>query len=53
LAPAVDRGGTLILSGLLTPQAAQVTAAYLASGFRLVRHDRVFGWSTLTLAKEN
>ena len=51
LASAVDRGGTLILSGLLTPQAAQVTAAYLASGFRLVRHDRVFGWSTLTLAK--
>lgn len=51
LAKAVVPGGTLILSGLLTPQAPQVSAAYLASGFRLVRHDRVIGWSTLTLVK--
>lgn len=51
LATAVVPGGTLILSGLLTPQAPQVTAAYLASGFRLVRHDRVIGWSTLTLVR--
>lgn len=49
LAKAMSPGGTLILSGLLTPQAPQVKAAYLASGFRLVRHDRVIGWSTLTL----
>lgn len=51
LASAVVPGGTLILSGLLTPQAPQVAAAYLASGFHLVRHDRVYGWSTLTLAR--
>lgn len=51
VAAAVTPNGTLILSGLLTPQAAQVTAAYTAAGFHLVRHDRVFGWSTLTLAR--
>lgn len=46
---ALATGGTLILSGLLTPQAPQVAAAYRAAGMRLVRHDRVYGWSTLTL----
>ena len=51
IAAAVVPGGTLILSGLLIPQAAQVTATYVAAGFRLERHDRVFGWSTLTFAK--
>ena len=51
LATAVIPSGTLILSGILTPQAPQVTAAYLAAGFHLVRHDRVYGWSTLTLAR--
>ena len=51
LAAKVASGGTLILSGLLTPQAPQVIAAYRASGFALVDHDRVYGWSTLTLAK--
>jgi ribosomal protein L11 methyltransferase len=49
IAAAVAPGGTLILSGILTPQAPQVTAAYVGSGFRLIRHDRVIGWSTLTL----
>lgn len=51
LATAVIPGGTLILSGILTPQAPQVSAAYLAAGFHLVRHDRVYGWSTLTLVR--
>lgn len=45
-------GGTLILSGILTPQAAQVRAAYGASGFHLVRHDRLIGWSTLTFGRQ-
>jgi ribosomal protein L11 methyltransferase len=44
-------GGTLILSGILTPQAAQVRAAYGASGFALLHHDRLIGWSTLTFVR--
>jgi ribosomal protein L11 methyltransferase len=55
LAPAiagkVARGGTLILSGILIPQAPQVIAAYRASGFHTVRHDRIVGWSTITLRR--
>lgn len=53
LAGAVEAGGTLVLSGLLTPQAPQVAAAYRAAGFTLERHDRVFGWSTLTLRRRH
>lgn len=51
LARTVRRGGTLLLSGLLNPQAPQVVAAYLAAGFLLDRHDRIAGWSTLTLRR--
>lgn len=55
LAPAlsrtVARSGTLVLSGILIPQAPQVIAAYLAAGFQLERHDRITGWSTLTLRR--
>lgn len=51
LAAAVAPGGTLLLSGLLTPQAAQIIAVYRAHGFRLDRHDRISGWSTLTLTR--
>lgn len=55
LAPAlsrtVRRNGTLLLSGILVPQAAQVLAAYRTAGFHLVRHDRIAGWSTLTLLR--
>jgi ribosomal protein L11 methyltransferase len=49
IARAVAPGGTLLLSGLLIPQAPQVVAAYRAAGFTLVQHDRVYGWSTLEL----
>ncbi len=55
LAPAISRsitpGGTLVLSGLLNPQAREVQCAYLARGFSLARHDRIAGWSILTLIK--
>jgi ribosomal protein L11 methyltransferase len=51
IAGAVQPGGTVLLSGLLIPQAPQVIAAYRAAGFRLDRHDRVHGWSTLTLTR--
>ncbi len=48
---AVEPGGTLLLSGILVPQAPQVIAAYRASGFILNRHDRIYGWSTLQLSR--
>ena len=51
LARTVTRGGTLILSGLLIPQAPQVIAAYRTAGFHLIRHDRITGWATLTLRR--
>ena len=39
----------VILSGLLTPQAAGVIAAYRARGLVPVRHLKVEGWSSLLL----
>jgi ribosomal protein L11 methyltransferase len=51
IARAVVRGGTLVLSGILVPQAAEVIATYLAHGFTLQRHDQIAGWSTLTLRR--
>jgi ribosomal protein L11 methyltransferase len=51
LTPALDRGGTLVLSGILVPQAPEVIATYGAHGFALQRHDRITGWSTLTFAR--
>jgi len=51
IARVIEPGGTLLLSGLLIPQAPQVIAAYRAVGFKLERHDRVFGWSTLELTR--
>lgn len=51
IARAVKLGGTVLLSGMLVPQAPQVIAAYRAAGFRLDHHDRVYGWSTLQLTR--
>jgi ribosomal protein L11 methyltransferase len=51
LTPALDRGGTLVLSGILVPQAPEIIATYGARGFALQRHDRIAGWSTLTFAR--
>ncbi|MGH1418569.1 MAG: 50S ribosomal protein L11 methyltransferase [Hyphomicrobiaceae bacterium] len=45
----VRRQGTLILSGLLVAQAPAVIAKYRAHDFHLVEHERIDGWSTLTL----
>ena len=39
----------VILSGLLTPQAAGVVAAYRARGLVPLRHLRIDGWSSLLL----
>lgn len=51
LSAATAPGGTLLLSGLLIPQAAEIIAVYRSHGFRLERHDRISGWSTLTLTR--
>lgn len=51
MARAARPGGTLVLSGILEPQAAQVLAAYAAHGFSHVSHQRIAGWSTLTLVR--
>jgi ribosomal protein L11 methyltransferase len=51
LSKALRPGGTVVLSGLLNPEAAEVVASYLAQGFRLEEHRRIAGWSTLTLSK--
>ncbi len=55
LSPSISRaivpGGTLVLSGILVPQAPEVVATYLSHGFALQRHDRITGWSTLTFAR--
>jgi len=44
-------GGLLILSGLLSSQAASVIAAYRTRGFVVSRHIRIEGWSSLLLRK--
>ncbi len=46
---ALQPGGTIILSGLLSTQAAEVIAAYRAQGFRVAARRDIAGWSTLTL----
>jgi len=51
LGKAVCRGGVIILSGLLEPEAASVIAAYGAHKFALSEHRRIAGWSTLMLIK--
>lgn len=55
LAPAIARklqaGGNLVLSGLLIHQAPQIIVRYNSQGLVLSAHDRVAGWSTLTLKK--
>lgn len=43
----------VILSGLLTHQAASVIAAYRARGLVPLRHLRIEGWSSLLLRKVN
>ena len=55
LAPAVGRavrrGGIVVLSGILVPQAPQVLAAFAAAGFSRLEHRRIAGWSTLVLVR--
>lgn len=51
IAAALNADGSLVLSGLLIPQAPQIIAMYGTCGLTLVRHDRHAGWSTLTLSR--
>lgn len=51
VAKAVHRGGILVLSGVLRPEADRVIAAYRAQGFALNKHRCIEDWSTLTLIK--
>jgi ribosomal protein L11 methyltransferase len=51
IARSLRPGGFVILSGILTPEAAKVLAAYNAHGFSLLRHRRIGEWSTLTLRR--
>jgi ribosomal protein L11 methyltransferase len=48
---AVRPGGVAVLSGLLDPQAREVSATYRAAGFRLVEDRRRDGWVALALAR--
>jgi ribosomal protein L11 methyltransferase len=47
----VARSGVAILSGLLPHQAAGVIAAYRAAGFKLLRHLKLDGWSSLLVKR--
>ncbi|MFM7083718.1 MAG: 50S ribosomal protein L11 methyltransferase [Hyphomicrobium sp.] len=40
-------GGMLVLSGILIPQSDSVRAAYVSVGYKLIKHMRYTGWSTL------
>jgi ribosomal protein L11 methyltransferase len=51
IARATRPGGHVVLSGLLTHQAREVSAAYRAHGFYLEDHARIVGWSTLVLRR--
>jgi len=47
----LEPGARVILSGLLTPQAPAVIAAYRARGLVPLRHLRIEGWSSLLLRR--
>ncbi|MEO1188257.1 MAG: 50S ribosomal protein L11 methyltransferase [Pseudomonadota bacterium] len=51
LVPLLERGGHIILSGLLTRQEPLVRAAYTGRGLTLVKRIRKDGWSTLVLRR--
>ena len=51
IAPALARGGALVLSGLLPHQRERVVAAYGAQGIRLMRAEVHDGWAVLELRR--
>lgn len=51
MAAHVQRGGFVILSGILNEQADEVVQVYTENGFNLTHHEQIVEWSTLTLTK--
>jgi len=51
VAVALRRGGSLVLSGILNPEAPAVIAAYMAHGFILRARRQIGEWTTLTLQR--
>lgn len=51
LSAVVDRGGHLVLAGLLQPQVPKLRAAYGLRGLRLIWHDRRAEWPVLLFRK--
>lgn len=51
LAPLIEKGGVLVLSGLLTHQSARVVAAYNVQRMRLLSAKAFDGWSALVLER--
>ncbi|MEJ6391546.1 50S ribosomal protein L11 methyltransferase [Gymnodinialimonas ulvae] len=51
MAAQVARGGHVILSGILNPQADDVVAAYAEAGFDVRARDEIGEWTTLTLQR--
>lgn len=52
MAASISSGGRAILSGILTDQAEEVAAAYVATGFVAERRDDLGEWSTLVMRRE-
>lgn len=53
MAAMVAPDGRVILSGILTTQADEVTDVYAAQGFSLDRRDDLADWSALTLVRQS
>jgi ribosomal protein L11 methyltransferase len=51
VAGALRRGGYVVLSGILNPEAASVIAAYVAHGFVVERRQQIGDWTILTLRR--
>ena len=47
----VAKDGRIVMSGILTTQADDVTAAYQAVGFALDRRDDMGDWTTLVMIR--
>ena len=47
----INKGGFVILSGLLIPQERYVLGAFRACGLRLIKRQHISGWSTIILRK--
>jgi ribosomal protein L11 methyltransferase len=51
VASSVRRGGYVVLSGILNPEAPAVIAAYVAHGFLVLKRRQIGDWTTLTLRR--